>query len=117
MNDEDLKRRFRELRARDAEKAPSFESLTARRPARRTSPLVVLAPMFAAAAVLLVWCGTTRTASKPSAVAFDSPPPPTPLVKTNAPAALPLDFLLETTPIHVSLAPPGDSDPTQGLVP
>jgi hypothetical protein len=112
MNDEDLKQRFRELRARDAKNAPSFDALTAQRP-RRVSPLVLLAPTLAAAAMLIVWCGAARTASAPSPVAFDSPPPPPAAAPSPAPAALPLDFLLETTPIHVSL----DSDPTEGLVP
>jgi hypothetical protein len=107
MNDDDLQQRFRELRARDTKNAPSFEALTARRP-RRVSPLILLAPTLAAAAVLIVWCGSTRTASAPPPVAVDSPPP-----RAQAPAPLPLDFLLETTPIRVSL----DSDPTEGLAP
>jgi hypothetical protein len=110
MNDDDLKQRFRELKARDAKNAPSFDALTAKRP-RRVSPLILLAPTLAAAAVLVVWCGAARKASAPPPVAFDSPPP-TP-TQAHAPAPLPLDFLLETTPIHVSL----DSDPTEGLVP
>ena len=108
MNDEDLKRRFRELGARDAKNAPSFEALTAKRP-RRVSPLVVLAPTLAAAAVLVIWCGSVRTASAPPS----SSPSPRLEAKVEAPAALPLDFLLEATPIRVRL----DSDPTEGLVP
>lgn len=115
LNEERLARRFRELRARDAKEAPSFEALTAKRP-RRVSPLVVLAPMLAAAAVLVVWCGTMQNASKPAAVAFDSPPMASVAPEIHpppAPTALPLDFLLETTPIRVSL----DSDLTEGLAP
>ena len=102
MNDDELKQRFRELRARDARHAPSFEKLTAKRP-RRVSPLFVVTPVFAAAAALLLYCGTTTTAKRApaSAVAYEPPPPPS--VHAQAPAPLPLDFLLETSPISVHL--------------
>lgn len=121
MNDDELKTRFRELRREDAKTTPSFEKLTRVRP-RRWSPLVVLAPALAAAAGLLLWCGvaSVTTSSAPVAVAPARPPPPSPQGQVassrrhaGAPAALPLDFLLETTPIHVRF----DADPTEGLRP
>lgn len=109
MNDEELKRRFHELRARDAKRAPRFDALASPRP-RRLSPLVLLAPALAAAAGFVLWCGVSRNQAAP--VAVEAPPPPPP-IRMQAPAALPLDFLLETTPIRVQL----DSDPTEGLTP
>lgn len=101
MNEDDLKRRFRELRARDARHAPRFEELTSPRP-RRRSPLVVILPLVAAAAVLVMWCGATTTMRSAPASAVAVAPPPKP-IRAQAPAALPLDFLLETTPISVHL--------------
>ena len=102
MNDEELKQRFRELRARDARHAPSFDRLTAKRP-RRVSPLFVVTPVLAAAAALLLYCGSMPTAKRAASPVAAYEPPPPPPVRAQAPSPLPLDFLLETSPITVRL--------------
>ena len=109
MNDEQLKRRFRELKALDAKRAPTFEKLTAKRP-RRIPKLVVLTPVLAAAAGIIVWCGGSMSAKQASPIAIDAPPPAR-TIRVGAPAALPLDFLLETTPIRVQLDVSGEGQP------
>ncbi|MFO0736886.1 MAG: hypothetical protein U0270_13455 [Labilithrix sp.] len=115
MNDDELEKRFRELRARDTACAPSFEKLTAQRP-WRVSPMVVIAPALMMAAGVVLWCGVAQNApaSAPSgSLAEGVPSPRRPPARASTPAALPLDFLLESTPITVHL----DSDPTEGLLP
>lgn len=107
MNDDDLRRRFTELRREDAKDAPPFEQLTRRRPAGRLRVLFAAVPVIAAAAVLVVWCGPAARRSAPVAVQ-----PPRARVH-HAAAALPLDFLLESAPARVRL----DIDPTQEFRP
>lgn len=109
MNDEELRRRFRELKALDAKRAPSFDKLTAKRP-RRIPKLVVLTPVLAAAAGIIVWCGGSMNAKQAAPIALDVPPPAA-TIRVGAPAALPLDFLLETTPIRVHLDVSGEGLP------
>lgn len=115
MNDDELKKRFRELRAREAARAPSFEKLTAQRP-WRVPPMVVIAPALMMAAGFVLWCGVAQDAparAPRGPLAVDTPSLRRPPARASAPAALPLDFLLESTPITVHL----DSDPTEGLLP
>ncbi len=109
MDDDDLRQRFRELRARDARKAPPFDRVTRRRPTSRLRLLVAVVPVVAAAAGLIVWCGATKTASAPPMSASA-----TPKIKVQqTQSVLPLDFLLVSTPISAHL----DADPLQGLRP
>ena len=114
MNDDDLEKRFRELKRHDARRAPTFEATIAKRPASRTGarvrPLFAVVPIVAAAAVFIVWCGTSM--NKASA-----PPPPVaavaraPRIHVQARAAMPTDFLLDTAPVSVSF------DTSSGLLP
>lgn len=131
--DEELRRRFGELRARDARKAPPFETLArAGKPKRTRSPWAVVAavtPLAAAAAVLVLWCSTQKmSANAPSAAA----PPPPPIAAgesaASTPAAVavadgksvtppahdpaPLDFLLDL-PGSSALAAASDLEPTR----
>jgi len=108
MDEDELRGRFRELRAHDAKRAPRFDALTAKRPARSVRLLFTAAPLVAVAAVLLLWCGTQNHAAAPVASA---PRPPKP--RLHAAAALPLDFLLENAPVSVRL----DANPIEGLRP
>lgn len=111
MNDDDLRRRFGELRQEDAKQMPPFAQLTARRPRRRVHVLFAAVPVIAAAAVFIVWCGTATTMrSAPAPVAVQ----PVPRVRRPpVAAALPLDFLLEAAPSRVRL----DVDSIEGLRP
>ncbi|MBX3225820.1 MAG: hypothetical protein KIT84_30415 [Labilithrix sp.] len=110
MNDEELRRRFAELKRADAERAPPFRTT---RPPSRVNLLYAAIPALAAAAVLIVWCGAQTTASAPPATALAPAPSPPPPPRVETAAALPLDFLLETAPTRVRL----DADPIEGLRP
>jgi hypothetical protein len=99
-DDERLRKTFDKLRADDARRAPSFESVRRKR-GRRTSPWAVVVPLasaMAAAAVFVVWCNTpddrpAASAAAPAAVAQggESAPP-----VDDAP----LDFLLVVPGLH-----------------
>lgn len=112
MNDDDLRRRFGELRKEDAKNAPPFPQLIARRPRPPVSVLVAVVPVVAAAAVFVVWCGASTTMRSPSAAPVAAAPR---IIIRPAPAAaaLPLDFLLESAPSRVRL----DADALEGLRP
>lgn len=111
MNDDELKRRFGELKARDAGGAPPFEALIAKRPRRKTPLFVVMAPVVAAAAAFLLWCGTSLTVRSKVASAPVAAVQAPPSIRVQAAAELPLDFLLEQAPITVNL----DADPLRGM--
>lgn len=73
-DDDKLRRAFASLRERDARRAPPFDALAKKGPPRRaTSPWAIAAaaaPALAAAAVLVMWCGTARmSANAPTAAA------------------------------------------------
>jgi hypothetical protein len=111
MKDDDLRKRFSELKRSDAQNAPPFEKLVAKRPRARVPMFVAIAPVVAAAAVVLLWCGasiTERKAEAPMAAARPMPP-----IQVQAAAELPLDFLLDNAPVTVNL----DADPLRGLKP
>lgn len=116
MNDEDLRKRFGELKRADAAGAPAFDELVARRPRpRKKAPLfVAFAPVLAAAAVFLLWCGTRMNAEKRVAsTAPVSAARPVMPIRVEAATELPLDFLLDDAPVTVHL----DADPLRGMKP
>lgn len=129
--DEDLRRRFAELRRLDATDAPDVEALV-RAPRRRVSVLRAVGaamPALAAAAALLVWCTRPPMAEAPtSAVAPMSNAAPAMAGEaaggqastSPAPAArpepLPLDFLLDH-PAGLALSLPADLDPPLSAAP
>lgn len=116
-DDERLEEGFAKLRADDAARAPGFERMWRRPAPKPRSPWAVVVPLgsaAAAAAAILVYCGTQRLAerSEPAAVAVAPPPPPASAVAVDAVQAsaapsfddpAPLDFLLDV-PGHASLA-------------
>jgi hypothetical protein len=125
MSDDDpLKHAFEALRREDARRAPSFEAVTKKR-VRRASPWMVALPAasaLAAAAVLVVWCGTST---------MNAPPPPPTVAVASSPsaplgglgalggesapapaAAKPLDFLLHVPGLRG--APDFDTSLLQG---
>ncbi|MBX3193218.1 MAG: hypothetical protein KF819_39910 [Labilithrix sp.] len=126
-DDERLKGAFTKLREADADKAPSFDALVrAGRPKRR-SPWAFAAPiasLAAAAAALLLWCGTQTmaTSSAPQA----APPANAPVASAALVAVdqeparaidpAPLDFLLRMPGTSALAAMPsfGTSDLTHG---
>ncbi len=109
MNDDErLKETFDKLRAEDARRAPSFESVRKKkRP--KLSFLVVAVPLVTAAAVLFLVVRSTEMRSAPvSAAAAPNAEsaagektvavvaaPPAPPAETA-----PLDFLLDVSPFH-----------------
>jgi hypothetical protein len=103
MNDDELKKRFGELKRHDAKRAPTFEAtLAAKRPqsiGARVRPLLAVVPIVAAAAVFVFWCGTANKASAPAPTAVARAP----RVRVQAQAAMPTDFLLDTAPVAVRL--------------
>lgn len=109
MNDDELKKRFGELKRQDAKNAPPFERLVAKRPRAPIPLFVKVVPVFAAAAAFLLWCGSATMRSKESASAPVSAAAPT--IRVEAAAQLPLDFLLDSAPITVNL----DADPLRGM--
>ncbi|HVH42046.1 MAG TPA: hypothetical protein VM925_06870 [Labilithrix sp.] len=108
IDDDELRRRFAELRRKDAKNLPPFEALTARRARARVRVLVAVVPLVAAAAVFVLWCNVAERSSSMVAAPVAVPRP-----RPQAPAALPLDFLLESAPASVHL----DADPIEGLRP
>lgn len=113
MNDDDLKKRFAELKRGDAANAPPFDALIAKRPRARIPLVVKVMPVFAAAAVFLLWCGATSMSRKEMAAAPAGAVTRPPHIQLQAAAALPLDFLLDNAPVTVNL----DADPLRGLKP
>ncbi|MBX3205358.1 MAG: hypothetical protein KF764_09830 [Labilithrix sp.] len=137
-DDRELRQRFQELARYDRARAPDFEKMWAARPSRARSPwrLVVPAASLAAAAVLVLWCGTTSLlgesspeASAPAAAAAApaAAPAPEPLAGEVAASAetspraigaydpAPLDFLLAVPGSARALSASGfDSNPLQG---
>ena len=97
MNDDErLKQTFDKLREADARRAPSFDSVRAKR-RRRTSPWAVVVPLAsaaAAAAAFVVWCNPPASAPPSRVVAAAAP-----LGGESAPSPVadeaPLDFLLD----------------------
>ena len=87
MNDDDLREMFHAQRRDDARRAPPFDAMWTK---RRRSPWRFIAPIAtvaAAAAVLVVWCGTKETAPTASAPV---------VVRAVEWDPAPLDFLLDT---------------------
>lgn len=102
-DDEKLKEEFARLRSVDARRTPSLKALTRPPKARPLRPAVLaVLPLVAAAAALLFVCnGPTRSEPPMQAtVAASTPPAP-----EDEP--LPLDFLLQT---HVASTDLGGSD-------
>ncbi len=108
MNDDELRKRFGELKKSDARRAPAFEKLVAKRPKSRAPLFIALSPFVAAAAVFLLWCGASVTERK---VAMAPRSAAAPRIHVRAAAELPLDFLLDSAPMSVNL----DADPLRGL--
>lgn len=124
IDDDELGRRFAELRKLDAERAPEMEALV-RAPRRRVSVLRVIGaamPALAAAAALLVWCTRPPSAEAPTAAVAPMSNAAPALAgelaggqasSAPAPAArpepLPLDFLLDH-PAGLALSLPADLD-------
>jgi hypothetical protein len=96
MNDDELKKRFDELKRHDARRAPTFEATIAKKRPQsigaRIRPLFAVVPIVAAAACLVFWCGTANKASAPAPTAVIRPP----RIRVQAQAAMPTDFLLDT---------------------
>lgn len=113
MNEEELRRRFSELRREDARQAPPFDART--RPRARPRVVQLIAPALAAAALVLLWFGRRPEARAPAPTVAVAPLPPSsalaPTRVAGRVAALPLDFLLEAAPARVRL----DADPIEGL--
>ncbi len=112
-----LREGFAKLRASDARKTPSFAAIR-RAPGRSArAPVVwlVVAPLVAAAAILVAVCGIPSSPS-PVASSAPAPAPPDPAdlarVSRTTLAPAPLDFLLEMQgTAFLTAVPDFDSDP------
>jgi hypothetical protein len=101
MTDEELRRRFAELKKRDEGRTPDFRKMwNAPRPVRSRWQVVVPATSIAAAAMFVMWIGARTALSEAEAPRAVAPS----LVTTEDVAAdealtfdpAPLDFLLDT---------------------
>jgi hypothetical protein len=114
VNDDDLREAFRSLKRRDASRAPPFDAMWRREP--RRSPWRVVVPIVslaaAAAAVLVVWCGSREMGSTAPLVSHASSQPAIPADLDPAP----LDFLLDTRGVS-ALAGMPDFDVASNLHP
>jgi hypothetical protein len=115
IDDDELRKRFAELKRHDARKAPDFAKMMdmdAPRPKKRSPWRVVVGvASLAAAAMVVVWCGAQSMmqsdSSSASAPVVAAAPTPTKaaggedrekdnkIATHSAPDPMPLDFLLE----------------------
>jgi hypothetical protein len=108
MNDDELRRRFADVKRADKKLTPEFDSMwradrrVAERKARGRWLFVV--PALAAAAMFVVWCGTKSTfpgAPAPQAAAPAATAAPTYVGKVTLDPA-PLDFLLDAPAVRAT---------------